>query len=132
MRLQFTQTISTLNRPAIANLKSNPNGPVGGYIRRRAERIALAARADAPKKTGRLARSIKVTYYYGLNPYVTIGSDLDYAKDVHDGTRPHLIAPEKARVLRFVVRGRVIYAREVHHPGTRPNKFLERHLRKAL
>jgi len=39
------------------------------------------------------------------------------------GTQPHLITPVNAKVLRFVVDGRVIYTREVQHPGTEAREW---------
>jgi hypothetical protein len=50
---------------------------------------------------------------------------VDYAKFVHDGTRPHVIRPRQAQALRFLVGGRVVYAKVVHHPGTRARPFLD-------
>lgn len=47
---------------------------------------------------------------------------------VNDGTRPHIIRPKNAKTLRFKVGGRVVYAKVVHHPGTRPRPFLDRAL----
>ena len=52
------------------------------------------------------------------------------------GTRPHLIRPRRARALRFVVGGRVVFARLVRHPGNRarPRFFptLRRRYERAL
>lgn len=44
----------------------------------------------------------------------------------HEGTRPHVIRPRKAKVLAFnwAKAGRVVFFRKVKHPGTRPNRFL--------
>lgn len=50
--------------------------------------------------------------------------DTDYAEMVSEGTRPHIITPRKqGGVLRFVVNGRTVFARIVHHPGARPNTW---------
>lgn len=51
---------------------------------------------------------------------------------VVNGTRPHQIRPVRAKALRFTVGGRVVFARLVNHPGTKPNDFLGAALRKAL
>lgn len=50
---------------------------------------------------------------------------------VNDGTRPHIIRPRRARALRFTVNGRVVFARVVNHPGTKPRPFLDRALREV-
>lgn len=46
---------------------------------------------------------------------------------VEYGTKPHVIRPRrKGGSLRFVVKGKVVFAKRVNHPGTRPLKFLYR------
>lgn len=51
---------------------------------------------------------------------------------VHNGSRPHIIRPRRRDgVLRFVVDGRVVYTRLVHHPGYKGNPFLTDALRQA-
>lgn len=66
-----------------------------------------------------------------LRPTVTVGTDVEYAPFVHDGTRPHIIRPRRAQALRFAVGGRIVYARRVRHPGTRARPFLDRALREV-
>lgn len=44
------------------------------------------------------------------------------------GTRPHLIVPRTKKVLRFVGRGAVVFAKKVRHPGTRKNDFITKNL----
>lgn len=86
------------------------------------------ARREAPKRTGALARSIGyTTRQTGPNSVSgTVQATAKHAVFVAEGTRPHLIVPRRARFLRFVVGGRVVYARVVRHPGTRANPFLKR------
>lgn len=47
---------------------------------------------------------------------------------VNDGTRPHIIRPRQAKALKFKIGGRTVYAKVVHHPGTRANPFLDKAL----
>ncbi|GAC1326389.1 MAG: hypothetical protein NVSMB2_25470 [Chloroflexota bacterium] len=54
---------------------------------------------------------------------VKIGSDLDYAKYVVEGTRPHDIYPRDKQALFW--EGAMHPVGHVHHPGTKPNPFLE-------
>lgn len=91
------------------------------------------ARVLAPVDTGRLRASIRAEppRIFSLRGSVTVGSDLEYAGYVNDGTRPHVIRPRRARALRFRVGGRVVYARLVNHPGTRAKPFLDRALREV-
>lgn len=87
----------------------------------RANRVAAAARRQVGVKTGRLQSSI-TTRTYRMSAFVTASAP--YVMYHHDGTEPHMIYPRRARVLRFVVAGRVVFAARVRHPGTRPNRFL--------
>lgn len=131
MELKFGN-IDFRSDSGMKRLLQDRNGDVGKHLIARAHRLALLAARDAPKRTGALANSIEVTFVPGRNPSVIIGSSLDYAYMVHEGTPPHEISAAPGRMLRFMVRGRVVYAQEVHHPGTDANPFLERHLRKVL
>ncbi len=110
----------------------SPDGEIGKDLRRRGNKLAALAAATVGKRTGRLARSIKSTYYPVKNPYVKVGSNLSYALAVHEGTRPHIIRPDDRKVLRFKIRGRIIYVEQVVHPGTRAKKYLTRHLRRVV
>jgi hypothetical protein len=50
----------------------------------------------------------------------------------HQGTRPHIIVPRRAQTLRFYSRGRIVYSKLVHHPGTKPNRYLTDNLRRVI
>ena len=79
-----------------------------------------------PVRTGRLRQSIHIETH-GKEYHVVAGSRIAYyAPYVEFGTRPHIILPRRAKVLRFEVRGQVVYARYVHHPGTKPQYFMRR------
>lgn len=54
------------------------------------------------------------------------GRAAPYARFVESGTPPHDIRPKKAAALRFVVGGRVVFSRLVHHPGTAERPFMAR------
>jgi hypothetical protein len=90
-------------------------------------RVGLLARQYANRRTGALAASIEARRVGGTEPTVLVGTPMSYASFVHDGTRPHLIRPRPPnRFLRFPGRdGRIVFAREVHHPGYIGNPFLE-------
>ena len=103
-------------------------GQMGRYLRKRGDLIVIAARRQVGKHTGRLAASIHLRITratYGLE--MKIGSDVRYALEHHDGTRPHLIHG-RTGPLRFTAGGRVIYTHAVMHPGTRPNRYLKDNL----
>lgn len=97
-------------------------------------RVVARAKMLAPVDTGRLRAAIGPAKYsrtLTLRPRVTIDVNVDYAGFVHDGTRPHVIRPKNAQVLRFMVGGRVVFARVVNHPGTRARPFLDRAVREV-
>lgn len=48
-----------------------------------------------------------------------------YAGCIEFGTRPHVIEARRAKFLRFINRsGKVVFARKVNHPGTKPRSFM--------
>lgn len=115
----------TFRRAALDTYLNNPRGTLGRYMRGRAVMMATAAKGQAGKKTGALIRSIKIMHSRGsLGQFFTIGSNLNYALVHHEGSKPHIITPNDANILRFTAGGRVIYTHKVNHPGTRPNRYL--------
>jgi hypothetical protein len=102
-------------------------------LRQVAPRVVTRAKILAPVDTGRMRAAIGPPQYsrHWLRPKATIEVNIEYADFVHGGTRPHVIRPRHAQLLRFVVDGQVVYARVVHHPGTRPRPFLDRALRQV-
>lgn len=116
-----------------AELNRTIRGASRSELETSARQVMNRAKVLAPVDTGRLRASIRVESrsFLGLRQRVTIGSDVEYAAMVHDGTRPHIIRPKNAKVLRFRVGGRVVYARQVRHPGTRARPFLDRALREV-
>lgn len=51
-----------------------------------------------------------------------------HAEALEFGARPHVIVPRRAKFLRFMVKGKLVFARKVNHPGNKPYKFLYRAL----
>lgn len=93
-------------------------------------RVVNRAKILCPVDTGRLRASIKgkASRTWTLRPQYTVSSNVDYAPMVHDGTRPHVIRPRTKQALKFTIGGQVVFARVVHHPGTRARPFLDRAL----
>lgn len=99
-------------------------------------------RAQHPRTSGDLGRSIEPGYITSHEALVV--AHAGYAAYVELGTRPHIIRPRNGQFLRFPAKGvqttrtgRVrtsevrrlgkgayTFAREVHHPGTKPEPFL--------
>lgn len=95
-----------------------------------ARQVVARAKVLAPVDTGRLRASIRVERRstFGLRQRWTVGSDVEYAPMVNDGTRPHIIRPRTKKALKFKMGGRTVYAAVVRHPGTRARPFLDRAL----
>lgn len=79
--------------------------------------------SNAPWRTGNLAMSIKKEVSEGK---VDIKPLASYAVFVEKGTAPHLIRPVNASCLAFQsgMLGGMVFAKLVHHPGTKPNPFV--------
>ncbi|MGW2213195.1 hypothetical protein [Streptomyces sp. NPDC001781] len=92
-------------------------------VQRLTLRTAAIAAATAPGHMGQTIRPI----FKGskANPLGIVMVDHPAASFVMNGTRPHEIRPRRHNGrLRFTSGSRIIYARSVNHPGTKPNPFL--------
>lgn len=109
----------------ILRIVNEPGGEVLNRLNRVGRSVVSAAQAQVGKKTLELMHSIhyELQNYRGL-PALWIGSTNSIAYLHHEGTRPHAISARNAQFLRFSSRGRMVYARTVMHPGTKPNRFL--------
>ena len=99
------------------------------------------AKLLVPRKTGNLGRSIHIV---SVSTYsATVAAGAGYAAFVEFGTRPHEITPKARKALRWAATdegrrltgtprkaaqrgglGGVVFAKRVHHPGTRPEPFM--------
>lgn len=114
-----------------ADLRRVMRGASMRELRQVAPQVVNRAKVLAPVDTGRLRASIGPATYsrtWTLRPRATIEVGVSYGKMVHDGTRPHVIRPVRKQALKFTVGGQTVYAKIVHHPGTRPRPFLDRAL----
>ena len=86
--------------------------------------VHMKAHELCPVKFGVLKGSIKYRRLTpdGLNHMISTNSK--YAVAVEKGTHAHKIVPKKAPMLAFKVGGKLVFAKEVMHPGTRPQPFL--------
>ena len=111
-------------------LLNSPEGDVGKYLAKKGRLIMAAAKAQVGVRTGALRSSIHMRHLRdSRGQYVKIGSNLDYALLHHQGTKPHVIRPDRAKVLRFVRGSRIIYTTSVMHPGTKANRYLSDNLK---
>jgi hypothetical protein len=128
-------TVSTsfnLDRTRIQRMLRLPGGIVYRDMERRLRRVEAEAIRRAPGSMGSTIRA-QIRTGPGGEFQGVINVRHPAALYVTGGTRPHRIQPRRrGGVLRFTVGGRVVYARYVNHPGTRPNDFLRQALRAAL
>ena len=111
-------------------LLNSPEGDVGRYLANKGRLITVAAKAQVGVRTGALRSSIHMRHLRdSRGQYVKIGSNLDYALLHHQGSKPHVIRPDRAKVLRFVRGSRIIYTSSVMHPGTKANRYLSDNLK---
>lgn len=102
-------------------------------------RLGLSTVAEAKRlvrrRTGNLGRSIHVAEVDAH--HALVAASANYAGYVEHGTRPHEITPRAAQALRWAaspagrrlsgtprVGAAVLFAKRVHHPGTKPYPFL--------
>lgn len=133
MKVSFTAGDLKWYKPELDYLLNNPSGPVGRSLGKRGNRVAVAARRQVGVNTGALKRSISVSHKRDVRgQFVKVGSPLNYALMHHEGTKPHIITPNRSQYLVFNKGSRVIYATSVRHPGTKPNRYLTDNLYLAL
>ncbi|WP_107357254.1 HK97 gp10 family phage protein [Rhodopseudomonas palustris] len=74
-----------------------------------------------PWRTGHLTTTFRADLKAGILRWFPTA---DYAPYVEFGTKPHIILPKNKRALFWPTAAHPV--RVVHHPGTKPNKFMER------
>lgn len=118
---------------ALSHLLNDPKGPTGKHMRRIGLEILMGARAMVGVRTGQLRKSLKM--HQGLRgrvQYVAVGSNVKHAEVHHEGAKAHTIRAHQGRIMRFNVGGKVVYARKVSHPGSKPRKYLTIPMRRAV
>lgn len=103
--------------------------------KQRAERVFKAAKAEAPEKTGALRRGLRLGQSKDVRGRWSTGYDVTstaaHTMFVIKGTRPHTITGNPLLSFFWPKVGRNVVFRSVQHPGTKPNDFLSRALRRA-
>ena len=113
------------------------NGVVGTWLDRKLHELEVGAKASVGVETGELQQKIEVKKHPKIRENLSgsVGANPDedlegYAAMHHNGTKPHIITPKNPNgLLKFRSKGKLVYAKKVHHPGTKPNNYLTRWLR---
>ena len=118
---------------AMDRLLLSPSGDVGKYLAKKGRLIEAGAKRQVGVQTGALRASIHMRHFSDpRGQYVKIGSSLNYARMHHEGTKPHLIRPNTAHMLRFYSKGQIVFAHMVRHPGTPANRYLTDNMRRVI
>ena len=118
------------NDTALFELLQSEQGPVALDLTRRAINVESQAKLNAsggppgPRvQTGRLRSSITHEVSSDERGLVArIGSNVEYARYVEEGTEPHRIEPVRKRALHWPGAAHPVLA--VNHPGTRAHPYL--------
>lgn len=117
--MEVTLTVKHNKLAKLANL-------FGGWVDKELEasihRLQSFAIQEAPRASGRLAQAHRIEKVG--NGWRLIVRDVPYWPFVYYGTKPHIIRPKRAKVLHWDN----VFAAYVRHPGTKPNKWMDRAL----
>lgn len=83
-------------------------------------------------RIGNLRRSIFSRMEDDLTGVVGVGKEAPYGPAVNYGSKPHVIAAVRAKSLRFVIGGAVLFRKSVMHPGTQPTMFMQNALKASV
>ena len=61
--------------------------------------------------------------------WVTLGTNVEYASWIEEGTKPHKISAKNVKFLKFQSGGATVFAKTVNHPGTRAYAMFEQGLK---
>lgn len=114
---------------------TGPDGDVTRYVLRVTRNIRNRAVLYCPVDTGNLRASIATgaVRTEGSTVVGTVGTPVEYAIYVHEGTAPHEIRPTTpGGVLAWGGRPPTRFATRVNHPGTKPQPFLRRAMEDVL
>lgn len=120
---------------ALAAYLRSPNGEVGRMMITLAERVQALAKTQVGYDTRKASGSeggrhlrdtiVKRVIETPAGIVVLVGSADPIALLHHEGTKAHEIRPKReGGVLAFEIGGEVVFATVVHHPGTKPNRYL--------
>lgn len=104
------------------NIK-NVENEVSKLVKDTLYNIETDAKRNCPVDNGRLRGSITTNITGPMSG--ECGTNVEYAEDVEYGTRPHTIRPKDKQALHWKEGNTDVFAKEVHHPGTKAKPFFE-------
>lgn len=114
-------------------IKAITNGPLryqqatDGLIKQDINKSKQVASSNAPRKTGNLRDSIKTQRISNMHHMLFVDNrKAPYGIFQEIGTKPYIIRPRRAKVLRFVVDGKPVFSMKVKHPGIKGVFFVKR------
>lgn len=118
------------NEALFAEMFDSPTGAVAQDLNRRATNVESQAKLNAsgqgggPQvRTGRLRASITHELLHdGQGLVARIGTNVEYARHVEEGTEPHRIEARNKKALHWKGAAHPVFA--VNHPGTRAHPYL--------
>lgn len=125
------QSYLVLDARAMNELLRGPHGPVMRHAAENAEKVKREAIRTAPRGKGphggQLASHIlKRAGMIGGDPVWFVGvAGVPYAGFVSRGTPAHIIRGNPYLAFHWEKMGVDVVVRSVHHPGTKPNRYLE-------
>lgn len=120
----------------IRSVFQDVDGPVGKMLDRKSLAVLQEVQRTAPVRSGRLLATARRQYGVGARgPFWDVSIGLpgltSYLQYLLYGSPPHVIRPRRRKALRFVAGGRVVFAKQVRHPGQRGDNFMVKALAKA-
>jgi hypothetical protein len=101
------------------------------YVAETTRRALNAGRVGSPVDKGIMRASHEMTMQVRRTAVIgRVHVPVNYARMVHEGTRPHIIRPKRKQALRFFwkKKGVTVIAKSVRHPGTKARPWLWRAL----
>jgi hypothetical protein len=115
------------SQAGLTELFESEEGVVAKDLARRAERVRGEAVRNCPVDTGRLRSSIRWAFAKeGSQLVAMVGSDVEYALFVHEGTQPHFppLSALSVWAARHGFESPYLVGRAIATHGTEPNRFL--------
>ncbi len=88
-----------------------------------ATELSRDLKRTSPIKSGKSANGWN---FKKVGAQIVVENSVPHTLFLINGTRPHDIFPKNKSVLAFKMNGRMIYAKHVKHPGTKPNDFVDK------